>query len=278
MIAGAMAADGFFSPWTAFAVVAVAAMLGDLTGFTLGHTKGQAVLARWAFARRQYEKHRERLEYYFEHFGGATVFVGRFVAVGRAFVPFAAGLSGMPTAQLRADRGTRRTGLGLVHGRPRLYLGLELAAGREMAPLAQHRHHRIGYPDRHHGRAVAIGCPPSDRGRRLLESAFHRTLRLQPQSFRRFRPRPLVAAQLPRPSSHGRLDRDRRAGLDVRRDRESYLGAGSARRDRPHRRALRRQSAHHRPGLRRERGRAAGQSDLAYLRRRNRRYLFRAPA
>ena len=95
LIAGAMAADSFYSAWTAFAVVALAAMTGDLTGFTIGHTKGQAVLARWAFARRQYEAHRERLEYYFEHFGGATVFVARFVAVGRAFVPFAAGLSGM---------------------------------------------------------------------------------------------------------------------------------------------------------------------------------------
>ncbi len=95
LIAGAMAADSFYSAWTAFAVVAIAAMTGDLTGFTIGHTKGQAVLARWAFARRQYEAHRERLEYYFDHFGRATVFVARFVAVGRAFVPFAAGLSGM---------------------------------------------------------------------------------------------------------------------------------------------------------------------------------------
>jgi undecaprenyl-diphosphatase len=95
VIAGAMAADNFFSPWTAFTVVALAAMTGDLTGYTLGHTKGRAVLKRWAFARRQYDKHRKRLEYYFEHYGGATVFVGRFVAVGRAFVPFTAGLSGM---------------------------------------------------------------------------------------------------------------------------------------------------------------------------------------
>ena len=95
VIAGAMAADNFFSPWTAFVVVAMAAMIGDLTGYTIGHTKGKAVLARWAFARRQYEKHRKRIEYYFEHYGGATVFVGRFVAVGRAFVPFTAGLSGM---------------------------------------------------------------------------------------------------------------------------------------------------------------------------------------
>jgi membrane protein DedA with SNARE-associated domain len=95
VIAGAMAADNFFSPWTAFAVVALAAMIGDLTGYTIGHTKGKAVLARWAFARRQYEKHRRRIEYYFDRYGGATVFVGRFVAVGRAFVPFTAGLSGM---------------------------------------------------------------------------------------------------------------------------------------------------------------------------------------
>jgi membrane protein DedA with SNARE-associated domain len=95
VIAGAMAADDFFSPWTAYIVVALAAMTGDLAGYTLGHKKGRAVLKRWAFARHQYEKHRKRLEYYFEHYGGATVFVGRFVAVGRAFVPFTAGLSGM---------------------------------------------------------------------------------------------------------------------------------------------------------------------------------------
>src|SRR5579862_8136429 len=95
VIAGAMAADAFFSPWTAFAVVAAAAMTGDLTGFTIGRTKGQAVLARWPFVQRHYERHRQRIEYYFEHFGGATVFVGRFLAVGRAFVPFAAGVSGM---------------------------------------------------------------------------------------------------------------------------------------------------------------------------------------
>src|ERR1700722_16003334 len=95
VIAGAMASDSYFSPWTAFAVVALAAVTGDLTGYTIGHKKGREVLKRWAFARRQYEKHRVRLEYYFDHFGGATVFVGRFVAVGRAFVPFTAGLSGM---------------------------------------------------------------------------------------------------------------------------------------------------------------------------------------
>ena len=54
VIAGAMASDAYFSPWTAFAVVALAAMTGDLTGYTIGYKKGREVLERWAFARRQY--------------------------------------------------------------------------------------------------------------------------------------------------------------------------------------------------------------------------------
>jgi len=95
LLTGAMAAADFFSFWSALAIVAAAAISGDLSGYALGRYRGQAVLARFAFARRQYEKHRERLEYYFESWGAATVLVGRFVAVGRAFVPFAAGLSGM---------------------------------------------------------------------------------------------------------------------------------------------------------------------------------------
>jgi len=95
VIAGALAADDFFSPWTALATVAGAAIVGDLTGYTLGRYRGKAVLARWAFARRQYEKHRKRLEHYFDYWGSATVLVGRFIAIGRAFVPFTAGLSGM---------------------------------------------------------------------------------------------------------------------------------------------------------------------------------------
>jgi membrane protein DedA with SNARE-associated domain len=95
IVAGALAADDFFSPWTCFATVAGAAIVGDLTGYALGRYRGKAVLARWSFARRQYDKHRRRLEHYFDYWGSATVLVGRFVAIGRAFVPFTAGLSGL---------------------------------------------------------------------------------------------------------------------------------------------------------------------------------------
>ena len=96
LIAGALAATEAFSAWSAFVTVASAAVLGDIAGYVLGRCWGQAVLARWPFARRQYERHRRQLESYFDWWGMGTVFVGRFVAEGRAFVPFAAGLSEMP--------------------------------------------------------------------------------------------------------------------------------------------------------------------------------------
>jgi len=95
LIAGALSATGAFSPSLAFASVAGAAIAGDIGGYALGRYRGQAVLTRWSFAHRQYERHRLRIEYYFERWGSATVLAARFVAVGRAFAPFAAGLSGM---------------------------------------------------------------------------------------------------------------------------------------------------------------------------------------
>ncbi|MBF6561115.1 MAG: VTT domain-containing protein [Candidatus Binataceae bacterium] len=95
LIAGALSASGAFSPSLAFASVAGAAIAGDLGGYALGRYRGQAVLTQWSFAHRQYERHRARIEYYFARWGSATVLAARFVAVGRAFAPFAAGLSGM---------------------------------------------------------------------------------------------------------------------------------------------------------------------------------------
>ncbi len=96
LIAGALSATGTFSPSLAFVSVAGAAIAGDLGGYALGRYRGQAVLTRWSFAHRQYERHRLRIESYFERWGSATVLAARFVAVGRAFAPFAAGLSEMP--------------------------------------------------------------------------------------------------------------------------------------------------------------------------------------
>jgi undecaprenyl-diphosphatase len=92
LIAGALAGAGVFSLRAAFCAAIAGAIIGDLLGYYLGRYWGTAVLARWSFARRQYEKHRARLESYFERWGPVAIILGRFVAIGRIFVPFAAGL------------------------------------------------------------------------------------------------------------------------------------------------------------------------------------------
>ncbi len=83
------------SPWASFATVAAGAALGDVCGYFLGRVRGRALLAWSPLAARAYERNRPRMEGYFTRWGAMTVLVGRFVALGRAFAPFTAGLSGM---------------------------------------------------------------------------------------------------------------------------------------------------------------------------------------
>lgn len=94
-IAGALAGAQVVSPWAAFATVAAGAAIGDIAGYFLGRLRGPAVLAKSSLSRRAYERSRPWLESHFQRWGAATVLVCRFVAIGRAFAPFTAGLSGM---------------------------------------------------------------------------------------------------------------------------------------------------------------------------------------
>jgi len=96
LVAGAFAGAKVFPLWWALGTVVGGAIIGDIGGYVLGRWKGEALLARWAFARRQHEQHRRGLESFFGRWGVATILIGRFVAIGRAFVPFTAGLYGMP--------------------------------------------------------------------------------------------------------------------------------------------------------------------------------------
>jgi undecaprenyl-diphosphatase len=96
---GVLAATGTFSLWRCYAAVITAAILGDIAGYLLGRFYGEKILEKWTFAGRQYAKHRELIESYFRRWGQLTVVIGRFAAVGRAFTPFAAGLSQMESRQ-----------------------------------------------------------------------------------------------------------------------------------------------------------------------------------
>jgi len=96
LLTGAAAGAGLLNPTVAAVIVLSAAIVGDITGYLIGRWWGSALLAHWPFAARQYARYRPYLTSYFERWGSMTVLLGRFLAVGRAFTPFTAGLSEMP--------------------------------------------------------------------------------------------------------------------------------------------------------------------------------------
>lgn len=99
LLAGAAAGLGLLDPAATVAVVLSAAIVGDIAGYLIGRWWGAGLLARWPFAARQYARYRPYLAAYFERWGAMTVLIGRFMAIGRAFTPFTAGL-----AEMRARR------------------------------------------------------------------------------------------------------------------------------------------------------------------------------
>ena len=124
IMAGALAGAQILNPYLALVVVAAGAMSGDVLGYVIGERWGAGMLARFAYARRHYQRNRGWLETYFARFGSASVFTGRFFAVGRALIPFFAGLSGMApgrfvlmAALAALSWGGVMVGLGYVLGR-----------------------------------------------------------------------------------------------------------------------------------------------------------------
>ncbi len=91
-VGGALAALGHLQLVLVLVVVALAAVIGDSTGYELGKLVGPYMLEHRPLKNRPgVEKARQLLV----HYGGAAVFLGRWVAVGRAIIPGLAGMAGM---------------------------------------------------------------------------------------------------------------------------------------------------------------------------------------
>ncbi len=72
-----------------------AALVGDTTGFFLGHHTGPRIFTRQdsLFFKQEYVK---RTKDFYDRYGGKTIIFARFVPVIRTFAPFMAGVSQMP--------------------------------------------------------------------------------------------------------------------------------------------------------------------------------------
>jgi membrane protein DedA with SNARE-associated domain len=82
---------GLQEPWVIVACT-VGATMGDNLGFWVGRTGGRALIRKLPFVK---ESHLAPAEKYFQKYGGATVFFGRFLAVLRAWAAFLAGVNHM---------------------------------------------------------------------------------------------------------------------------------------------------------------------------------------
>lgn len=80
-----------------FVIVAciLGATTGDNLGFWVGRTGGRELVRKYGRYVRVNESHLAHAERYFQKYGGATVFFGRFLAILRAWAAFLAGVNHM---------------------------------------------------------------------------------------------------------------------------------------------------------------------------------------
>ncbi|RDG30541.1 DedA family protein [Streptomyces corynorhini] len=94
ILGGVLAGQGKVSLWWLTAVVVLAAVLGDSTGYALARHFGDRILTTRTLRRRQ--ERTDRAREMIRERGAWAVFLARFVAFLRALMPALAGLSGMP--------------------------------------------------------------------------------------------------------------------------------------------------------------------------------------
>lgn len=92
-IGGAFAATGAMDPWLLGVLLFIAAVTGNTLNFWIGSKIGPRVYEKnWRFLDR--DALRKTHDFY-EHHGGKTIVIARFVPIVRTFAPFVAGVSVM---------------------------------------------------------------------------------------------------------------------------------------------------------------------------------------
>jgi membrane-associated protein len=99
-IGGAFAATGAMSLWMLIVVLLAAAILGNTVNYWIGSAIGHKVFTRnyrWLD-----QNALRRTHAFYEHHGGKTIVLSRFIPIVRTFAPFVAGVSEMSFARFQA--------------------------------------------------------------------------------------------------------------------------------------------------------------------------------
>lgn len=93
--AGVFAAEGKLPLALTIAVVSLAAILGDNTGYTIGRLLGPRLFKKrdGIVFRQEYV---QRAEHFYERFGSKTMLLSHFIPFVRSFAPLVAGVAKMP--------------------------------------------------------------------------------------------------------------------------------------------------------------------------------------
>lgn len=92
--AGTFAARGDFNVFWLFALLSVAAVLGDSVNYGIGKYVGPKVFHNEG-TRFLNRKYLDRTHQFYERYGGKTIIIARFVPIIRTFAPFVAGIGSM---------------------------------------------------------------------------------------------------------------------------------------------------------------------------------------
>jgi undecaprenyl-diphosphatase len=91
--AGTLIGMGKLAPVPVFAATALGAIAGDALSYWIGHAYKEHIRSVWPFSR--YTGMLDKGEAYFDHHGGKSVFLGRFIPGIKSVVPGIAGIVGM---------------------------------------------------------------------------------------------------------------------------------------------------------------------------------------
>jgi membrane-associated protein len=100
-LGGVFAGRGQLSLWPVIVIAAISGIFGETVSYWLGRRHGVRIVKRLPLANRV-DKHLDETSNFLRRHGGKTVFIARYVSVVGTFMPFVAGMSGMPFGRFLA--------------------------------------------------------------------------------------------------------------------------------------------------------------------------------